>query len=111
MKKQHNNFWNSCPLKLEYLPDQPCLTGKQSLDTPQNASCEWFINSEEDNYCFWSYVRRLSTEDGSFSPITQSKIGSLLKIPHAKISEEVQKALDNLRNSKEFKELLKEEFS
>ena len=79
-----DNFWNTCPRKLKYRPISHCEEGKKSvkLETP---SCDWWINSPEHNYCFWSYITDNSRPDGSMKEHTQSELSKLLKIPESKL--------------------------
>lgn len=111
MKKNNNrNFWNSCPKKLEYFPKSSCPFGQNSLSTSENIpKCDWSINSKKDHFCFWTWVRRKSSNDGELTPLMQNEIGELLMIPASKLHLELKTALENLKNTNEFKNLLQKE--
>ena len=105
MTKIYNNFWSACPKNLEYFPQDPCSLGKKGSD-----SCIWFINSEEDSFCFWAWVRRNSNESGGFDPLTQQEIAKLLNLTSVKIQNIFRETLLEIENSNEF-DKLKELFS
>lgn len=103
---KNNSFWTSCPRKLEYYPQVTCPLGKNNLsENPSIPKCHWFVNSEPDHYCFWTWLRRNSNHYGAFSPMMQHEISELLLIPSAKVQLELKNALENLKNTNEFKKL------
>lgn len=108
------NFWNSCPRKLEYFIEVPCPLGRLGAHNTKNSSeitnrCNWFINSEEDFYCFWKWIRKVSDKDGNFKPLLQHEITTLLNCSSTKANINFKNALQNLKNTEEF-EKLKEYF-
>lgn len=84
-----NNFWNSCPLQLEYLPTKVCHCGKPGFDKSgkivKESKCEWWINSESHNYCFWRYINDKSDPDGFMNEMLQSDLAKLFGCSSTKI--------------------------
>ena len=103
MKK--NSFWNTCPKTLEYFPEKICDIGKLGAESKKEpkSGCPWFINSEEDNFCFWTWVRRNSNKEGSFEPLLQHQMSTLMGVSGTKIHFVLKEALSNLKDSKNFK--------
>lgn len=97
---KENNFWNCCPLKKEYLPDEECPEGvpERSKDNRiiKEARCPWWINSPEHNYCFWKFVRDKSDADGSMKELVQSDLAKLFGWSSAKTYTMVKEAVENL---------------
>ncbi len=95
------NFWNSCPLKLDLMPDSPCALGRESSQLKSNTppSCEWWINSEEHNFCFWRWVQDISLPDGRMDPLLQNEIAKLMNCSSTKIHFILKEAFENLKNS------------
>jgi hypothetical protein len=94
------NFWNTCPLKLSYFPESSCDLGKHASAENAFASCEWSINSPEDHYCFWTYVRKRSTSDGLMDPVSQVELAKLMNLPQLKMTQATKEALDALKSLK-----------
>ena len=101
------SFWVTCPRKLEYFPTSACLVGKAGVDARAKGEppCAWFINSEEDKYCYWKWIRRVSDNQGTFQPLLQKEITALLKMPSAKINESFERGLTELQEHEEFQRL------
>ena len=73
-------------------------SGELEVNTKELAQgCEWYINSEIDDYCFWNWVSRMSDEEGFMEPLTQSEIGKLLGLSSTKVSEAYKSALEKLK--------------
>lgn len=105
-KVTKNNFWSTCPLKSGYFPSAPCALGKYSAETKDvEKGCPWYINSSEDNYCFWKWVRRVSNEDGFMEPLLQHEITTLLNYSGTKVHSAYREALEKLRQFPEFEDL------
>jgi len=81
------NFWNTCPLKLDALPEEECELGQQSARARSDAKvpCEWSINSKEHNYCFWKWLRANSHKDGTMRPMMQSEIADQMGCSSTKV--------------------------
>lgn len=96
------NFWNTCPLKLDYLPDTPCSVGEQSIKTPdsQKPPCEWAINSKEHNYCFWRWVQSQSASDGQMPEHMQGEMSELLGMSSTKVHSTLKDAFKKLKKNK-----------
>lgn len=67
--------------------------------------CHWYVNSEEDNYCFWKWVRRVSNEDGFMDPLLQSQMTHLLGISSSKIHASYKEAIEKIKEFDEFEDL------
>ncbi len=68
-------------------------------------SCDWYINSEVDNYCFWTWLRRVSNADGIMHPLPQHEISALLGYSSSKIHAAYKEGLEKLKDFPEFAEL------
>jgi len=101
------NFWNSCPKKLDYFPEASCPLGKAGAETKgdHKKGCAWYINSFEDHYCFWTWLRRVSNDEGSFEPLLQHQMSKLMGVSGTKIHFILKEAMENLQKSKEFEDL------
>ena len=99
-------FWNTCPLRAGFFPDKPCALGKASVeDKNSKSSCEWHINSPEDNFCFWAWVRRNSDAEGIMAPLPQHAIRTLLNLSPSKINLIYKEALEKMQKFPEYEEL------
>lgn len=87
-----NSFFESCPQKYEYMPCEACPHGK-------DGSCEWGINSEKDNYCFWNFVKRRSDPEGNMLPMLQSEIADLFDCSPTKIHFIIKEAMQKLHDN------------
>ena len=85
-----NNFYNSCPKELDFHPDSECDLGKKSI-------CDWWINSSEHHYCFWSYIRDNSKSDGSMKEHLQSELSRLMGMPSSKLNIAIEEAEEELQ--------------
>ena len=108
LSSEKNNFWKSCPRKLEYFPDKPCHLGIPDKDSKSSKEpeCPWWINSETHNYCFWSFVRNKSDIDGSMKELVQSDLAKLFKWSSAKTHQYLQEAIQELKESFENHDLM-----
>lgn len=106
-KLTKTSFWSTCPIRKGYFPDTPCLLGKESNPEKEHSlsNCAWGINSEEDNYCFWKWIRRNSTEDGFMDPLLQHEMSDLLGISGAKIYSIFREALEKIKDFPEYEDL------
>lgn len=110
MSESRKVFWNTCPLNLDSYPKSPCPLGKKSAGDSSSSKgshlgCQWFVNSEEDHYCFWSWIRRNSSADGSLPFISQQEMAILLNCSISKLNQEFKEAMLELKKSKHFKDL------
>lgn len=98
-----NNFFNSCPQKYDYLPETPCQYGKVTRDKEgkliKEADCEWYIESEKDNYCFWTFIKRKSDPEGNMLPMLQSEIAELFGCSPTKIHFIIKDAMQKLKDN------------
>lgn len=100
------NFWNSCPLRAGFFPDKACSLGKAVVDTKDHSKgCEWYINSERDNYCFWTWVRRVSDAEGFMEPLLQHEMSELLGTSSTKIHSMYKETLQKIRQFPEYQDL------
>lgn len=98
---ESNNFWNTCPLKLDSLPTKPCGLGYESSKVKSNSipSCPWWVNSKKHNYCFWRWVRDNSSEDGRMDPLLQNEIAKLFGCSSTKVHFILKEAMESLKNN------------
>lgn len=106
-RTQVRNFWNTCPKKLDYLPNEECDLGKASAEMKSDAEppCEWWVNSKEHHYCFWRYIQDVSLPDGRMDPLLQNEIAQLLGCSSTKIHFILKEGLEKLKKS-EYLEIL-----
>ena len=81
-----NNFWNTCPRKLEYRPESPCTY-----------ACEWRINSKQNNNCFWTYIHNNSRSDGTMKPLQPSEIAKLIGVPTNQMNDLISDAEEAMK--------------
>lgn len=101
------NYWNTVGKNKEFFPSEPRpdsipTFNKQGrvLQEPQD---EWWINSKEHNYCFWSYLRDNSQPDGTMEPLLQSEIAELFGCSSTKVHFMLKEAMDKLMSEENMK--------
>jgi len=94
--KDSSNFWNCCPLQKDLTPDSECSEGKPSQEEYAQGKCNWWLNSNKDHYCFWKYIKRMSSSDGSMPTASQAELSKLLNIPNTKVPLILKEAVDSL---------------
>jgi hypothetical protein len=104
------NFWKDCPRQLEFYPETACPLGKQAVEIKGDLAkkeefCTWYINSEEDHYCFWVWLKRVSNKDGFFEPLLVQQMAKLLKCSSNKFQIVFKNAFASLEDLEEFQEL------
>lgn len=100
-KSSSINFWNTCPLELENLPQVTCNLGKPKIAKDGKVSvdpqCEWWINSPKHHYCFWKYIQEKSNPDGSMNELLQSDLAKLFGCSSTKIHFLLKEAMQQLK--------------
>lgn len=71
-------------------------TLNKEVKSQDEACCPWWIKSSEDDNCFWKYVRRLSSEDGSLKEHVQSEIAELMGWSNTKTHFILKVAMEEL---------------
>lgn len=97
--KEGNNFWNCCPLQRDTLPKEDCSEGKPAIEKNKivgEPSCKWWVNSKQDKYCFWKYVKRVSKADGSMPELSQAELSKLLGWSNTKTHFVLKEAMSEL---------------
>lgn len=101
------NYWNTTGKNKEYFPTEPRpesipTFNKQErvLQEPQD---EWWINSRDHNFCFWSYLRDKSQPDGTMEPLLQSEIADLFGCSSTKVHFMLKEAMDKLMSDENMK--------
>lgn len=98
--KSPNNFWRACPRSLEFLPETPCDQGKpkttKSGRVQEEPKCPFWINSEDHNYCFWTYVYDKSNPDGVMPELVQSDLAHLFGWSNTKTHFALKEAIKEL---------------
>lgn len=96
------NFWNTCPRKLENLPCEACLLGKQSskAQDQENVPCDWSVNSEKYHYCFWKLIHEESLPNGKMDCFQQQKIAELLNVKSSNIHFSLKEIVQKLQKNK-----------
>lgn len=93
-------FWNTCPLKAESLPETPCETGRESCKKLEQHPCPWAIDSAEDNFCFWVWLRRRSDADGNMQPLKQDDCAKLLNWSSTRVHFTTKAAIQSVKGGK-----------
>ena len=100
LAEEQSNFWNCCPLLLEFLPTSACEEGipEKSKDNRiiKSPHCDWWINSPKHNYCFWRFIQDKSNPDGSMKELVQSDLAKLFGWSSAKTSVMLKEATEEL---------------
>lgn len=93
-------YWNTVGLNKEYFPTEPrpesIPTFNKHGRVLQEPQDEWWINSKEHNFCFWSYLREKSQPDGTMEPLLQSEIADLFGCSSTKVHFMLKEAMDKL---------------
>lgn len=100
LNKTPSNFWNCCPIRKDYLPEDPCNLGTPQVNKNKKIlaepPCAWWINSKKHNYCFWTYIRDQSNSLGEMPEILQSDMAKLFGWSNTKAHFMLKEALENL---------------
>lgn len=96
--KSHN-FWNTCPRKLELMPEKPCAIGARSVcaSSAEKEECPWGVNSKKHNYCFWKWLAANSSVDGFMEAKKQDEVAALLKWSSTKVHFTCRSAIQNIK--------------
>lgn len=99
-KLEPRNYWNTSGKGKEFFPTEPRPDSipvmSKSGRIIQDPKDEWWINSAEHNYCFWSFLKSRSQPDGTMEPLLQSEIADLFGCSSTKIHFMLKEALDKL---------------
>lgn len=103
LKETTTNFWNSCPRKLDYLPESNCSLGKPLKSKDKRNSnppeCAWWINSVEHKYCFWSFIKDKSTPEGSMNELAHADLSRLFGWSSSKTHQIIKESLEELKQA------------
>lgn len=95
------NFWNTCPRKLELMPESSCVRGKKAIKNQcGELPCQWGVNSREHHYCFWKYVQEKSAPNGEMDQLMQDEVAKLLDWSSTKVHFMVRSAIKRIKCSK-----------
>jgi hypothetical protein len=109
LRSKSKKFCDACPRKLSQPPDTPCPMALESIYLLQtspktvnedNLPCPWYINSAEDGYCFFNYVKKIDQD-----PISDKDICRLLLIDQQTLEKTFQSAIQKLKNLKDSTEI------
>lgn len=97
MTKQQTRFQQTCPRKLEKLPNTQCPLAVESIEAikagqPEKVTCPFFINDMHSNYCFWKYM----DEDGEALDSAR-RIAQLSVMQEAEVKEIINKIPEILK--------------
>lgn len=101
-------FQNTCPKRLKKLPEKDCVLGQVAVMEPDrnSLSCDWFINSPEDAYCFFRWLHRNSLPGGRLTHLRLIDIQKLLKISQSEVHEITEQGLEKIQKHPLWKELV-----
>lgn len=98
--KEPRNYWNTVGKDKEFFPSEPRPDSVPTLNKAgkviKDPTDPWWINSQKDNYCFWTYVRNNSNPDGTMEPLLQAEIAELFGCSSTKVHFMLKEALSNL---------------
>jgi hypothetical protein len=105
---KQGRFKDSCPRKLDRLPNTPCpsairrqeLIAEGKRETPDLPGCPWSCNLAQDHYCSWVTLDR-----DDFDAMSVKEISSALGLSPAQVDKALQQAIDKLKEP-EYEELL-----
>jgi len=60
IKNSSPRFREVCPLGKRCFPKKPCPYALERIISKDKtkAHCPWYLDSEQDNYCFWVYISK-----------------------------------------------------
>jgi hypothetical protein len=100
MKDKSQKYCPGCPMTTGQVcslaVDAVYSASQNKSKRPPENSCEWFVNSEEYNYCFWILNKEL---DGN--PLTDREICHLLCITQEELSATYNSAIEKLKKNKD----------
>lgn len=104
---QPRNYWNTSGKNKEFFPTEPnpdsIPTFNKHGRVIQEPKNEWWINSRDHQFCFWSYIKEKSQPDGTMEPLLQSEIAKLMGCSITKLHHMLKEAMalltsdDNLK--------------
>lgn len=83
-----------------------CLNIKNNkkIKSQDDAECDWWINSPQHGFCFWTYVKDKSGPDGSMNELVQSEIAELMGWSNTKthfmLKTAIQELVETLKANK-----------
>jgi hypothetical protein len=97
---QPRNYWNTSGKSKEFFPTEPHPDSIPTfnkhgrvVEEPKN---EWWINSKDHHFCFWTYLREKSQPDGTMEPLLQSEIAKLMGCSITKLHFMLKEAMSHL---------------
>lgn len=97
---QPRNFWNTAGLSKEFFPTEPRPDSIPILNKQgrviQEPIDEWWINSKDHHFCFWTFIQANSQQDGTMEPLLQSEIAELFGCSSTKVHFMLKEAMDRL---------------
>lgn len=104
------NYWNTSGKNKEFFPTEPTPDSLPTLNKhgrvlaePKN---EWWVNSKDHHYCFWTYLRDKSQLDGTMEPLLQSEIARLMGCSVTKLHFLLKEAMSKLEAPENMKILI-----
>lgn len=101
------NYWNTVGKNKEYFPSEPRPESIPTFNKHGRVLVEpkdeWWINSKNHNFCFWSYLRDNSQPDGTMEPLLQSEIADLFGCSSTKVHFMLKEAMDKLMSDENMK--------
>lgn len=111
MSLARNKFCVLCPRQLRKPTTEPCSLGLQFVESlldkkrDEDTGCPWGIASAEHGYCFWTYIRAQSDDDGRMDPVPDSEICALLGITQAALEKTLASGIAKLKAAKDSMEM------
>lgn len=101
-----SKFCQTCPRKLERLPDQPCPLAIERIESSRNdgkessVGCPWAIKSADHKFCFWVLADELQD-----SPMPDREICDMLGITQQQLTQSFTSAVAKLESAKDTDEV------
>jgi hypothetical protein len=96
------NYWNTSGKNREFFPTEPLPDSIPTFNKhgrviaePKN---EWWINSKDHHFCFWTYLKDKSQPDGTMEPLLQSEIAKLMGCSITKLHFMLIEAMEHLKS-------------
>lgn len=99
MAAKPTRFQQTCPRKLEKLPNTHCPLAVESIEAikagqPDKVTCPFFVNDMHSNYCFWKYM----DEDGEAIDSAR-RIAQLNVMQEAEVKEIISNTAETILES------------
>jgi hypothetical protein len=93
-------YWNTSGKNREFYPTEPLPDSIPTFNKHgrviQEPKNDWWINSKDHHFCFWTYLKDKSQPDGTMEPLLQSEIAKLMGCSITKLHFMLKEAMSHL---------------